>query len=113
MAHAADTSAKQNAVTSTDEVQRVREQLAARLLNRGVHIHSQDTSDALGTLTEAVEEFEAAVEARGGDLMVDEPPAGHKADPDNAAFVLPQRTSSESAHSYASRIEALTAKLRA
>ena len=99
--------------TATDEMQRVREQLAARLLNRGVRVHTQDTPDALGTLTESVERFEAAVEARGGDLMVDEPPVGQIADPDNPAFVLPVRASNESAHSYASRMDALTARLHA
>ena len=99
--------------SAADDMQRVREQLAARLLNRGVRVHTQDTPDALGTLTEAVEGFEAAVEARGGDLMVDEPPAGQRAEPDNPAFVLPVRASNESAHSYTSRIDALTAKLHA
>ena len=99
--------------TATGEMQRVREQLAARLLNRGVRVHTQDTADALGTLTEAVEGFEAVVEARGGDLMLDEPPIGQIADPDNPAFVLPDRASNESAHSYASRIDTLTAKLHA
>lgn len=99
--------------SANGEMARVREQLAARLLNRGVRVHSQDTPDALGTLTEAVESFESAVEARGGDLMVDEPPAGQQAQPDNPAFVLPIRSSNESAETYASRIEAMTATLRA
>ena len=45
--------------------------------------------------------------------MLDEPPIGQIADPDNPAFVLPDRASNESAHSYASRIDTLTAKLHA
>ena len=36
--------------TATSEMQRVREQLATRLLSRGVRVHTQDTADALGTL---------------------------------------------------------------
>ncbi len=113
MAKATNTDGAQSSAGSTEEMHRIREQLAARLLNRGVRIHTEDTPDALGTLTEAVESFEAAVEERGGDLMVDEPPAGKRAEPDNAAFVLPVRASNESANSYTSRIEAVTAKLRA
>ena len=112
MTHAANATTTQSE-EPTDETQRVREQLAVRLLNRGVRIHSHDTPDELGTLTEAVESFEAAVEARGGDLMVDEPPVGKPVDPDNAAFVLPVRASNESADTYTSRIDAATAKLRA
>ena len=113
MANATNTDISNPSATAANEMQRVREQLAARLLTRGVRVHTQDTPDALGTLTEAVEGFEAAVEARGGDLMVDEPPAGQPAEPDNPAFVLPIRASNESAHSYTSRIDALTAKLHA
>lgn len=113
MANATGSNISPQSDTATDEMQRIREQLAARLLNRGVRVHTQDTADALGTLTEAVEGFEAAVEARGGDLMMDEPPAGQPGEPDNPAFVLPTRASNESAHGYASRIDALTAKLHA
>jgi len=113
MASASNSDVSPQSDTATEAMRRVREQLAARLLNRGVRVHTQDTPDALGTLTEAVEGFEAAVEARGGDLMVDEPPVGHPAEPDNPAFVLPIRASNESAHSYTSRIDALTAKLHA
>lgn len=113
MANATKSDTQPNSNTATDELQRIREQLAARLLNRGVRVHTDDSADALGTLTEAVEGFEAAVEARGGDLMMDEPPAGQSAKPDNPAFVLPVRNSNESANSYTSRIDALTARLRA
>ncbi|MEP6834994.1 MAG: hypothetical protein ABJB74_16525 [Gemmatimonas sp.] len=113
MANATNRDLSPDSKASADETNRVRDQLAARLLNRGVRVHTQDTPDALGTLTESVESFEAAVEARGGDLMMDEPPAGRRAQPDNPAFVLPTRASNETAHSYSSRIDALTAKLRA
>lgn len=112
MAHATHPTSPSALGSSPDE-QRVREQLAARLLNRGVRVHSHDSTDSLGTLTEAVEGFEAAVEARGGDLMIDEPPAGKRAQPDNPSFVLPERLGNETADTYASRIDAATVRLRA
>ena len=108
MARATDTADK-----AVDETSRVAQQLAARLESRGVTIHTQDSADELGTLTEAVENFEAAVESRGGDLMMDEPPSGQPAQPDNADFVLPERGAHESAHSFVSRVDAATARLRA
>lgn len=109
MAHAA----KPAADDSSEEQSRVAELLSARLSSRGVSVHSQDSADDLGTITEAVERFEAAVESLGGDLMVDEPPSGQKAEPDNAAFVLPARSANETAHTFVSRIESATAQLRA
>jgi hypothetical protein len=99
--------------TSADELNRVTEMLAGRLRSRGVLVHPDDSADELGNLMEAVEAFEAAVEARGGDLMVDEPPAGKPVQPDNASFALPIRTARESAQAFLSRIEAATARLRA
>ena len=97
----------------TDEQQRVAEQVADRLRKRGVTVHPKDAAEDIATLLEAVESFEAAVEKNGGDLMVDEPPAGHTAEPDNPAFVLPERNNGESALAFASRIEAISAKLQA
>lgn len=97
----------------TAETQRVREQLASRLQARGVMVHDKDTADDLGTLTESVEAFESAVIARGGDLMMDEPPAGHRAEPDNPAFVMEKRHANETAQAFSSRIDAAAAELRA
>lgn len=99
--------------SSNDDISRVSEQLRQRLTARGVLVDDHDSADELGTITEAVELFEAAVEARGGDLMVDEPPAGKPAQPDDPQFVLPQRNRNESAHAFVSRIDASTARLRA
>lgn len=109
MAHATESAAD----FSTDEIARVAQQLAQRLQSRGVSVHPQDSADELGTIMEAVELFEASVEAKGGDLMVDEPPAGQPVQPDNAAFVLPTRAARESANTFVSRIDAATAQLRA
>ena len=97
----------------SDDVSRVTEQLRQRLEARSVLVHARDSVEDLGNIWEAVEAFEAAVEARGGDLMVDEPPAGHAAEPDDAAFVLPTRDDAESAQAFVSRIESMSAQLRA
>jgi hypothetical protein len=97
---------------TSDEVRRVTEQLASRLRARGVMVRDNDTSDDLASLLEAVELFEAAVEARGGDLMVDEAPEGRVTEPDNPAFVLPGRARRESAAAFVTRVKAATAGLR-
>ncbi|MEO7996649.1 MAG: hypothetical protein ABI852_04345 [Gemmatimonadaceae bacterium] len=99
--------------SSSDERSRVAEQLRQRLESRGVLVHSHDSAEDLDNTMEAVERFESAVEARGGDLMMDEPPSGNKAQPDNASFVLPTRNAKETANAFVSRIDAATAQIRA
>jgi hypothetical protein len=98
--------------SAAEEQARVREQIAERLRSRGIEVSSSDSSDDLGSLLEAVEAFESAVEARGGDLMVDEPPEGETAEPDNPDFVVPERTGKEAAPGYIARINAAAAALR-
>lgn len=99
--------------SSAGERARVAELLRQRLEARGVLVHSHDSAEDLGNTMEAVERFESAVESRGGDLMMDEPPSGKHAQPDNDAFVLPARGATETAHAFISRIDAATAQLRA
>ena len=96
----------------SDELKRVMDQLTARLRARGVDVNSEDSSEDLATLLEAVEAFEMAVEARGGDLMVDEPPAGQTAEPDNPAFVLPMRSAGEPIDAFIFRVETASRNLR-
>jgi len=82
-------------------------EVLARLDDRGI-----DASDApievVVDLLEAVEAFERAVEARGGDLMVDTPPSRQ---PDEATFVLPRRAADEPVSEFAKRVRAATARL--
>lgn len=108
MGNASELSSATNA-----DLERVAEQMSERLLRLGIFVHNNDSAEDLATITEAVERFEASVEASGGDLMVDEPPAGHAAQPDNVFFALPVRTINESAAAFASRIDAATARVRA
>ena len=94
------------------ELARVTESLAARLAARGVAVHANDSPDAIVLLLEQVEAFERAVEAGGGDLMVDEPPAHHEGQPDDPHFLLPQRGDDESPSAYAKRLVDATLAIR-
>jgi hypothetical protein len=50
-----------------------------RLRERGIRVTPADSDEEVADLLEAIERFEAAVEARGGDLFVDriDAAAGH------------------------------------
>jgi hypothetical protein len=94
------------------DVARVAQELAGRLRTRGIGVYDSDSPDDVERLVEAVEEFENAVEARGGDLMVDEPPTQGRAQPDDPRFLLPARSADESAAMYLKRLGEATAALR-
>src|ERR1043165_985383 len=87
------------------EVGRVSEQITGRLSALGVDLDGDETPEQLARLTEAIENFENAVEAAGGDLMVDEPPRGRQAQPDSPNFALPRRNADESIEMYIGQIE--------
>ena len=93
------------------DLARVSEELAGRLRARGVAVHEDDTPEAIVALVEAVEAFEAAVEAHGGDLMMDEPPARHAGQPDDPHFLIPARGDDESFAQYRARLVAATAAI--
>ena len=95
------------------DVARVSAELVNRLRTRGIDAFDADTPDDLAMLVDAVDEFETAVEARGGDLMVDEPPRGTTgAQPDDRDFLLPARAADESASRYRERLRQATAAVR-
>ena len=79
-----------------------------RLHARGINIDSNAPAEDVVELLEAVEMFERAVQARGGDLMVDTPPVR---EPDNPEFVLPRKQSDESLPDFARRVRAAAARL--
>ena len=79
-----------------------------RLEMRGVDA-SDGSTDTVVELLEAVEAFERAVIARGGDLMLDTPPSTQ---PDNPLFVLPRRSGDESLLEFTKRVRAATDRLR-
>ncbi|HEY2067383.1 MAG TPA: hypothetical protein VGG84_15615 [Gemmatimonadaceae bacterium] len=95
------------------DLARVTEEIAGRLRARGVEVTDRDSPDDLVRLLEAVEAFERAVESRGGDLMMDEPPTRSTGQPDDVHFLLPKRAADETVAQYNERLWAATAAVRA
>jgi hypothetical protein len=89
---------------SAEELTTARRETAVRLRSAGLDIPEDTDPSMLADLLEAVEQFEAAVRMRGGDLMVDEPPEGQRVQPDDERFVLPQPRADESINQYRDRI---------
>jgi hypothetical protein len=84
-------------------------EVAGRLRERGVAVTGGEKPEELVDLLSAVERFEAAVEAHGGDLMMDDLKSSK---PDDPHFVLPRRARGEKMRAYIARIDAATARLR-
>lgn len=84
-----------------EEQLRAREHAADVLASRGVLLFGNESDEELAELWSAVDRFESNVEARGGDTMTNAPDS---AEPDNPAFVLPERKARESARDYTRRI---------
>src|SRR2546427_12846978 len=84
-------------------------EVAARLRSRGIALTGAEDPGDLADLLSAVERFEAAVEAHGGDLMVDDLKSR---EPDDRHFVLPRRGKGEAGRAYMGRIDDATARLR-
>jgi hypothetical protein len=92
-----------------DEERHARLEAEYRLRERGIQVTPADSDEEVADLLDAIERFEAAVEARGGDLFVDRIGSS---EPENPAFVPPQRQPGESASEYRHRIEAAAGHLR-
>jgi hypothetical protein len=92
-----------------DERSAAAAEVAARLRRRGIALTGAERPGELADLLSAVERFEAAVEAHGGDLMVDDLRSSH---PDDPHFVVPRRTPAEGVPGYIARIDEATAQLR-
>jgi hypothetical protein len=86
------------------DVARVAQEMASRLRAQGVAVYDSDSPEDIVQLVESVEAFERAVESRGGDLMVDEPPSSGSAQPDDPHFLLPSRAADESVSNYIKRL---------
>ena len=83
-------------------------EVTSRLRSRGITVTGGENPEDLVDLLSAVERFEAAVEAHGGDLMVDDLKSSR---PDDSHFVVPRRAPREAARAYLGRIDAATAAL--
>jgi hypothetical protein len=84
-------------------------EVADRLRQRGIAVTGGEDSDDLANLLDAVERFEHAVKAHGGDLMVDDLRSSR---PDDAHYVVPRREHGEVIRAYIGRIDEATASLR-
>jgi hypothetical protein len=91
-----------------EEQERARQRAADVLGRRGVLLAGDETGDELAALWSAVERFEAIVEARGGDTMTNAPDSS---EPDNPAFVLPERKAREAVGEYTDRVLEAAARL--
>jgi len=92
-----------------EEQQRARQETTDRLADRGIPVREEDADEDVADLLDSVERFEEAVEALGGDLMVDRIGSSEPEDP---AFVPPQRGAGEPARTYRLRVEEATDRLR-
>jgi hypothetical protein len=91
-----------------EDVDRAMANAAARLRRSGVELTGEETSQQLVRLLTAVEEFERAVERQGGDTFLDAP--GTR-DPENVAWVIPDRRADERLEMYIHRIERATERI--
>jgi hypothetical protein len=92
-----------------DEERHARQETEYRLREREIEVRPDDGDEDVADLLDAVERFEAAVEARGGDLFVNRIGSSQPEDP---AFVPPTRDPGESAADYRRRIDAAAGMLR-
>ena len=94
------------------DVRRVSSEVAGRLAALGVWLSGNESPDELVAIEEAVERFEEAVRAHGGDLMVDEGPHGRTTQPDDRHFALPIRGEHEPVARYLGRLARATDTVR-
>jgi hypothetical protein len=80
---------------------RAREHNLDVLGQRGVLLFGDETDGELADLWSAVDRFESVVESRGGDTFTNAPDSS---EPDNPAFVLPERAVREPVRAYVQRI---------
>ncbi|HJU73884.1 MAG TPA: hypothetical protein VJ717_09065 [Gemmatimonadaceae bacterium] len=92
-----------------EEQHNARREAIDRLRDRGIEVPPSDSDQEIADLLETIEQFERAVEALGGDLMVNRIGADEPQDP---AFVLPERRPNEIAREYAGRVQQATVDLR-
>ncbi|MFN2603732.1 MAG: hypothetical protein ABR582_13385 [Gemmatimonadaceae bacterium] len=76
-------------------------ELSGRLAQKGIEVGSDEDPGHLADLLSAVEGFERAVEAAGGDLFVN---SLSSSEPQDARFVLPKRRADEPISRYTERI---------
>ena len=98
--------------SSSKEFANAIREATSRISRRGVFLSGKETHAEIVELDEALEAFENAVDAAGGDLMVDEPPAGKRGEPDDPRFLLPQRVATMSVAAYVARLAQAVGAMR-
>lgn len=106
------TQPNEESVRGNEDVRRVSGELASRLEGLGIRVSGAEQPEELLDMVEAVDRFEAAVQARGGDLMMDEGPRGQTTEPDDRHFALPVRREHESVADYIGRLDRATDDVR-
>lgn len=96
----------------TNELRRAADEVTARLEALGVTVNGDESPESLVDVLEEVERFERAVEAQGGDLMMDESPANSVGEPDDPHFALPKRRADETVRAYRDRLARATDEVR-
>jgi len=97
--------------TRSADLRRAYDEVVERLEGLGITINGDESPESLVLVLEEVERFEEAVEACGGDLMLDENPPGSIAQPDDPRFALPARRADETIRSYRERLAHATDEL--
>lgn len=95
----------------SNDLRRASEEVIARLESLGITLNGDESPESLILVLEEVERFEEAVEACGGDLMLDETPPGSVPQPDDPRFALPVRRADETIRSYRERLARATDEL--
>ena len=79
----------------------VRDELEGRLIRSGVLLSGSESDEQILAIADAVEAFEAARSAAGGDSMINTPESSQPEDPH---YVLPRRRDDESVDQYVIRV---------
>ena len=88
-----------------DERRAAAVEVSGRLAQKGIEVSPDEDPAELADLLSAVEDFESAVIAAGGDLMINSP---ESSDPQDSRFVIPRREKGESLEDYRERIVSAT-----
>ena len=84
-----------------EQRQHIRDELEAWLRHRYVPLYGAESDDEVLSMVNAIERFEAAVMAAGGDLMVDSP---ESSEPEHPEYVIPRRRDDETPDAFVARI---------
>jgi len=92
----------------TEDRERVRDELEARLDANGVRVIGSESDEQIVALADALELFDGARQRVGADSLTN---TFESSPPDDPRFVIPSRRDDESTDQYISRIHAATRRL--